>query len=109
MAIIKKSDLKRRLAERFPDISVEDCDLSVDCLLEFIAEQIGLGNRLEIRNFGSFKPKYRTARLVRNPKTGEKVPKLDRVLPSFKGSLSFRKKLNATAEKTVESLDDSLK
>ena len=106
MAIVKKSDLKCRLDERFPDISVEDCEMSVDCLLAFIAEQVGQGNRIEIRNFGSFKPKYRNARMVRNPKTGERLPKPDKVLPSFKGSLSFRRKLNSTPESTLDTFDE---
>lgn len=68
--------------------------MSVDCLLDYIAEQIGRGHRFEIRNFGSFKPKFRDARQVRNPKSGEKLFKPPRVLPSFKGSMGLRKRLN---------------
>jgi nucleoid DNA-binding protein len=94
MAIIKKSDIKNRITMRFPEMSAKDCDMSIDCLLDYIAKQIGCGHRFEIRNFGSFRAKTRVARQVRNPKTGEVLFKPLSVLPSFRCGISFRKKLN---------------
>jgi nucleoid DNA-binding protein len=98
MAAIKKSEIRRRIADRFPDISEKDCDMSIDCMLDFIANRIGSGYRFEIRNFGSFKAKVRTARQVRNPKSGVVMFKALSVIPSFKCGINLRKRLNATSE-----------
>jgi nucleoid DNA-binding protein len=99
MATIKKSEIKRRIANRFPEISEKDCDMSVDCLLDYIADRIGHGHRFEIRNFGSFKAKIRTARQVRNPKSGAVLFKPLSVLPAFKCGINLRKRLNVSSKK----------
>jgi nucleoid DNA-binding protein len=98
MAAIRKSDIKRRMANRLPEISEKDFDLGVDCILDYIAHQIGRGYRFEIRNFGSFKAKIRTARQVRNPKSGAVLFKPLSVLPAFKCGINLRKRLNSCPE-----------
>jgi|GEM_PF-482353 len=98
MATIKKSDLIRILATRFPEIPERDCDMSVDCLLTYIAQQMGLGHRLEIRNFGTFKSRIRGPMKVRNPKTGESLYKSISILPSFKYGMGLHKRVNRKIE-----------
>jgi len=94
MPTIKKSDLIRILSTRFPEIPERDCDMSVDCLLNYITQQMGFGHRLEIRNFGTFKNRIRGPRMVRNPKTGESLFKSISVLPSFTCSMGLHKRVN---------------
>jgi integration host factor subunit beta len=98
MAVIKKSDLIRILATRFPEIPERDCDMSVDYLLDYIAQQIGRGHRFEIRNFGTFKSRTRGPMKVRNPKTGETLYKSLSVLPSFKCGMGLHKRINRKTE-----------
>lgn len=94
MAVINKSDLIRILATRFPEIPFEDCDMSVNFLLAYVGNQIGRGNRLEIRNFGTFKGRIRRAGRVRNPKTGETFYKSQSMLPTFKSGTGLQKRVN---------------
>lgn len=50
-----------------------DVELAVNCMIEQIADTLASGERIEIRDFGSFTVRQRTARIARNPKTGEPV------------------------------------
>ena len=51
--------------------------------------------RIEIRSFGSFALHYRTARIGRNPKTGESVGLGVRYIPHFKPGKELRDQVNA--------------
>ena len=43
---------------------------AVDRMLEVIAKALRLGESVSIRNFGKFEPRFRSAVIRRNPKTG---------------------------------------
>jgi nucleoid DNA-binding protein len=48
------------------------------------------GDSVELRGFGSFRPKHRAARVARNPKTKEKIDIPERFVPHFKPARDFR-------------------
>ncbi len=52
------------------------------------------GERIEIRDFGSFAVNYRQPRLGRNPKTGESVQVLAKCVPSFKAGKEMRERVD---------------
>lgn len=68
-----KSELVARLAHRHPELTIDDCHSAVDQLLHSISLQLVAGGRIEIRAFGSFGIVTRSARIGRNPKSGEPV------------------------------------
>lgn len=61
------------LAQRFPQLSVQDAEVSVDTILAAITDAMAQGRRVEIRGFGSFTVSESAPRVGRNPKTGERV------------------------------------
>jgi nucleoid DNA-binding protein len=73
-----------------------DTKIVVEELLETIAGILESGKNIEIRGFGTFYTKIRKPRPARNPKTGEVVPLLKRVVPLFKYSSEFKGSISAS-------------
>ena len=67
-------------------------------MLEQMADALAQGQRIEIRDFGSFDLHTRPARKVRNPKTGEAVQKPATVAIHFKPGKDMRDRINASRE-----------
>lgn len=89
-----KSDLIKRLAERYPHLYLRDMERIVSTVFEEIAEALAEGNRVELRGFGAFSVRGRNARTGRNPRTGEEVHVPDKVVPYFKTGKELRERLN---------------
>ena len=70
---LTKSALITRITSRQELLTEKDVELAVKALLEQMVEALAVGQRVEIRGFGSFSLHHRPPRLGRNPKTGEKV------------------------------------
>lgn len=73
-----------------------DTKIAVEELLGIIAEILETGKNIEIRGFGTFYTKIRKPRPARNPKTGEVVPLLKRIVPLFKYSSEFKESIVAS-------------
>lgn len=93
-----RSELISTLARRFPQLQAQDAEVSVTEILSAISSSLVLGNRTEIRGFGTFALNYREPRLGRNPKTGEKVPVPGKYVPHFKAGKELRDRLMSCAE-----------
>ena len=70
--------------------------ISIKRNLDEIASAIAQGDRVELRGFGTFAAKVRSARLGRNPKNGKSVTVLRKVVPYFKPGKEMRERLNST-------------
>lgn len=68
-----RSEMATTLAQRFPQLSVQDAEVSVDTILSAMTGAMVQGRRIEIRGFGSFTVSESAPRVGRNPKTGERV------------------------------------
>ena len=79
-------------------LTQSDTKIVVEELLGLIAETMKTGQNIEIRGFGTFHTKIRKPRPARNPKTGEMVPLLRRVVPLFKYSCDFKNSITASME-----------
>ncbi|MBI4990314.1 MAG: integration host factor subunit beta [Rhodocyclales bacterium] len=90
---MKKSDLIARLSQRFPGLSATDMRVSVELILQGIAEALSAGQRVEVRGFGSFDLAYRRPRLGRNPRTGEPVSIPAKASPHFKAGKNLRQRV----------------
>ena len=55
---------------------------------------VSRGDRVELRGFGAFTVKHRTARQGRNPRTGETVFVEEKYVPFFKTGKELRERLN---------------
>ena len=63
-------------------------------LLEYIADCLQQGHRIEIRGFGTFSLRYRRPRMARNPKTGSILYTEEKYIPHFKPGKALREQVN---------------
>lgn len=89
-----KSELIDILARKQPQLAYKDVELSVKTMLEHMAQTLAVGERIEIRGFGSFSLHHRPARMGRNPKTGESVALPPKNVPHFKPGKELRERVN---------------
>lgn len=89
-----KSQLIETLALRQTHLSQKDVELSVRLMLDCLTDALARDERIEIRGFGSFSLHHRTARLARNPKTGESVRAPSKRVPHFKPGKEMRERVN---------------
>ena len=90
-----KSELIVRLAERNPHLFHRDVERIVTTIFDGITDALARGDRVELRGFGAFSVKQRDARTGRNPRTGESVAVIEKVVPFFKTGKELRERLNA--------------
>lgn len=89
-----KSDLVKRLAEANPHLYLRDLERIVGTVFEQISAALARGDRVELRGFGAFSVRPRTARVGRNPRTGDQVEVPDKAVPHFKTGKELRERLN---------------
>ena len=90
-----KSELIMRLAQRNPHLFHRDVERIVTTIFDQVSEALARGDRVELRGFGAFSVKARDARTGRNPRTGESVAVIDKIIPFFKTGKQLRDRLNA--------------
>jgi integration host factor subunit beta len=93
-----KSELIARLAERYPQLIAKDADFAVNTILEAMAGSLAVGQRIEIRGFGSFALSTRPPRVGRNPKSGERVLVPSKRVPHFKAGKELRERVDSGAK-----------
>ena len=93
-----KSELIRRLAEADTRRTMLDVERAVNTIFDVIATALARGDRVELRDFGAFSIKKRTARSARNPRTGESVAVQAKVYACFKTGRALYKGLNGGKE-----------
>lgn len=81
--VIKSSNLSKR-----------DAGIVVQTLLDSIIESLKKGEKVELRGFGSFRIRSRSARQGRNPKSGEIVKVPAKKIPYFKPGKELRELIN---------------
>jgi integration host factor subunit beta len=89
-----KSELIARLAKCFPQLTAKDAEAVVAAILEAMITSLVKGQRIEIRDFGTFKINYRPARTCRNPKTGQAVSVPEKYVPHFKAGRELRERVD---------------
>ena len=89
-----KSELIQKIANANPHLFHRDIEKIVNVLFEEIVAAMARGDRVELRGFGAFSTKQRSARTGRNPRTGDKVPVEEKSVPFFKTGKEMRERLN---------------
>ncbi len=89
-----KSELMAELAAANPHLTARDVELIVATVFDEITGALARGERVELRGFGAFTVKRRSARTGRNPRTGETVPVEEKAVPFFKAGKELRERVN---------------
>jgi integration host factor subunit beta len=89
-----KSELVKRVAELSPDLPHSDVERVVEAIFTSIGEALTRRDRIEIRGFGTFSVKHRSARLGKNPRTGATVEVSPKVIPYFRTGKHLHARLN---------------
>ena len=66
-----RSELVAKLQAEYPDIRTQDVEEMVEIVFDEIIRALEKGDRVELRGFGAFSVRRRSARQGRNPRTGE--------------------------------------
>ena len=96
-----KSELIEKLMSSYDEVQTRDIEVAVKELLEFMAQTLQRGERIEIRGFGSFSLHYRAPRTGRNPKTGELVDLTGKYVPHFKPGKELRDRVEDASEEVT--------
>ena len=78
-----RSELTTALAERC-DLTRGDARQVVATVLDGMVEALCAGQRVEIRGFGTLRPRHYPPYAGRNPRTGSRVDVPRKVLPAFR-------------------------
>ena len=89
-----RSELVQRVAKDNPGLSLKEVEQIAFLIFDSISEQLATGGRVELRGFGSFSTRPRTARTGRNPRTGNPVDVDAKRVPYFKPGKEMRARLN---------------
>lgn len=87
--IMRKADIVDIVAKEV-GLTKFETEAVIDGFIKTVINVISEGKHIEIRGFGTFKPKLKKARVGRNPKTGERVEIPEHYEPSFKVSKKFK-------------------
>ena len=90
-----KSELIEELSYQNGMLSKKESELVVNTLLDSIRDALVVGDRVEIRGFGSFTVRTREAREARNPKSGEVVTIPVKKTAFFKTGKQLRERVDA--------------
>jgi integration host factor subunit beta len=89
-----KSELVQAISTGNPHLFQRDVENIVNAIFDEISDALAQGNRVELRGFGAFTVKNRSARTGRNPRTGESVTVEEKWVPFFKAGKELRVRLN---------------
>ncbi len=89
-----KSELVERIVEANSILTRKESELVVNIVFDSMTEALKNGDKVEIRGFGSFTVRERSAREARNPKSGEVVSIPSKKVPFFKTGKELRERVD---------------
>jgi integration host factor beta subunit len=90
---MKKADLVDVVAQQ-KNLPRQQVEITVDALIEAVADGLAKGERIDLRGFGAFAVRESAARTGRNPQTGAPIQIEARRVPTFKAGKELRDKVN---------------
>jgi integration host factor subunit beta len=91
-----KADLIEEVS-RLAELTRKDSEVIVETIFDSIVRSLRVGDKIEIRGFGSFRTRQRKPRVGRNPKTGDRVEVPAKKIPFFKPSKELKDLVNHSA------------
>lgn len=94
---MKKSELIKEISSKYPTnqyLTKKNIKAGIDAILKKIEYTLFLGDRVELRGFGTFSTKETLPKQARNPKTGEivNVGLKDKI--AFRTGKTLKKEIN---------------
>lgn len=90
---MNKSQLISAVAEK-SSMTKKDAEAAVNAVTDIIINAMKEGEKVQIVGFGTFEVKTRSARMGRNPKTGESISVPESKHPSFSASKALKDQIN---------------
>src|ERR1700741_4405113 len=84
-----KADLIDEVS-RLAEVTRKDSEVIVETIFDSIVRSLRVGDKIEIRGFGSFRTRQRKPRVGRNPTTGASVEFPAKKIPFFKPSKQLK-------------------
>ena len=91
-----KSDLINAITEK-ANLQHKTAETAICLIFDLMIAALKKGERIEIRDFGSFQNRHYGSYTGRNPKTGQTVMVTPKVVPFFKVGKELKEKVNAGA------------
>ena len=95
-----RSEILEKLHKNHKNLSEEDIELLFNIFIKKISSSLKKGKNIEIRGFGTFSRKINKEKVVRNPKTNERLLKKQSYKLHFKIGKILHNKIS-TSEKNV--------
>ncbi|MCJ2133297.1 integration host factor subunit beta [Methylobacterium sp. J-026] len=104
-----RSELVVRIAEQNPHLYAKDVEAVVDVILDRIVAALADGDRVELRDFGTFATREMCPRMGRNPRTGQSVVVVAKRNVQFKPGKAMRARLNLRPKDQVREVERLLR
>ena len=92
--LMTKADLIEEVS-RLAELTRKDSEVIVETIFDSVVRSLRVGDKIEIRGFGSFRTRQRKPRVGRNPKTGDRVDVPAKKIPFFKPSKELKDLINS--------------
>lgn len=90
---MNKTELIAVVADK-ASLSKKDADVAVNAVLDTIVETVTAGDKVQLVGFGTFEPRTRSAKIGKNPRTGESIEIPASKIPAFKAGKAFKDTVN---------------
>ena len=90
---LRKKELADLLYEEL-EFRKKECAPIIESVIDIIKDELAKGNDVMISGFGKWSVKKKNARVVRNPKTGEKITLYARKVVTFRSGEKLRSVVN---------------
>ena len=97
-----KSQILEKLHKKHNNLSFEDIDDLFEIFIKKMSNSLRKGQNIEIRGFGTISRKINKEKIVRNPKTNEKLFKKSSFKVHFKIGKTLHLQLNKKTENEIE-------
>jgi integration host factor subunit beta len=97
--MLTRDELVARICDKHQAMYIRDVDAAVDVIFDHIAGSLALGQRVEVRDFGSFSFRRLRAHAWHTPHGVHSAPDRTRVL--FRAGKGIRRRLNPGATGTT--------
>ena len=97
-----KSQILEKLHKKHNNLSLEDIDDLFGIFIKKMSNSLQKGQNIEIRGFGTISRKVNKEKIVRNPKTNEKLFKNQSFKLHFKIGKVLHKKINNFEDSKIE-------
>ena len=89
-----KSEILAKLNQKYSNFSADDIESLFNIFIKEISNSLKDGKNIEIRGFGTLSKKNNKEKIVRNPKTNEKIFKKKSFKLHFKIGKTLHKRIN---------------